>query len=181
MDEQIKQRVVGAIVLVSLAVIFIPMLFEGNRDMGELSISETNIPPFPEQKFEEKVRPLPTVEEIEKKIAPPEIISKPELPVAPPEKPEKKTDDKKQKAIVKPAWVIQVGSFGQEDNAENFVTRLKTADFPAFVRSHSDSKRQMYRVFVGPELDKKRAEKNKAELEKRFKVKGILLEFSPKI
>lgn len=51
-----KQRIIGAVVLVSLAVIFIPMLLDGNRQY-ERVIVKTNIPPKP-RSFNSKIIPL---------------------------------------------------------------------------------------------------------------------------
>jgi DedD protein len=47
---QLKQRLVGAIVLVALAVIFIPMLLPGEGDLSE-GIHGSNIPPEPDYRF----------------------------------------------------------------------------------------------------------------------------------
>jgi DedD protein len=47
---QLKQRLVGAIVLVALAVIFIPMLLPGGGDLSD-GIHGSNIPPEPDYRF----------------------------------------------------------------------------------------------------------------------------------
>lgn len=47
MEDPLKKRLVGAVVLVSLAVIFVPMLFE-DEPVVSSHISETNIPPRPD-------------------------------------------------------------------------------------------------------------------------------------
>ena len=52
MDDSLKKRLIGAVVLVSLAVIFVPMLVE-DEPVVSGHITETNIPPRPE---------LPTVD-----------------------------------------------------------------------------------------------------------------------
>lgn len=46
MNAILKQRLVGAIVLISLAVIFLPMLFTGKGELGEKKF-ESQIPPEP--------------------------------------------------------------------------------------------------------------------------------------
>ncbi len=50
MNIQLKQRLVGAVVLVALAVIFIPMLLPGKGDLSG-SIKGSNIPPAPDYRF----------------------------------------------------------------------------------------------------------------------------------
>jgi len=48
MNNTLKQRLVGAVVLVALAVIFIPMLLDTPDPTGSVTVS-TEIPPLPEQ------------------------------------------------------------------------------------------------------------------------------------
>jgi len=61
-ETNLKVRLVGAIVLVSLAVIFIPMILDG-REIAGPPAGESNIPPKPENGFVSKIIPLtPTVE-----------------------------------------------------------------------------------------------------------------------
>ncbi|MBT8141856.1 MAG: hypothetical protein HKN88_02645 [Gammaproteobacteria bacterium] len=58
------------------------------------------------------------------------------------------------------AWVVQTGSFGQRNNAEKEVSRLKAKGFPAFLSRYTTQDNSiMYRVRVGPEKDRARAEK----------------------
>ena len=54
MEERLKQRLVGAIVLVSLAVVFVPMLLDAPHDLGE-EPSTTPIPERPQDRFESGV------------------------------------------------------------------------------------------------------------------------------
>lgn len=176
MDQHLKQRIVGAIVLISVAVIFIPMLFEERAELGELSISETNIPKFPNEEFEEKVEPLPIKKEIEEQVKLPVMPAPSSEPVSV-KKLVKKKVVKESEATFKiaPSYIIQVGSFGNKNNAENFAGKIKKSGFPAFVKSSSENKKRMYRVVVGPELDRKRTEQNKAKIEKLFNLKAIIL------
>jgi len=65
------------------------------------------------------------------------------------------------------AWVVQIGSFGDRNNAENEVQALKAKGFPAFLsRFVSNNKKVLYRVRVGPEKDRLRAEKLAESLKK---------------
>ena len=51
-DEQFKRRLVGAAVLASLAVIFIPMLFEDESKLQPPPLYQTQIPDPPTPPFE---------------------------------------------------------------------------------------------------------------------------------
>src|SRR3990172_8539978 len=57
MEQRLKERLVGASVLVILAVIFIPMLLGGSPESDQL-ITETNIPERPISKSGSRVVPL---------------------------------------------------------------------------------------------------------------------------
>lgn len=65
MDERLKHRLVGAAVLVSLAVIFLPMLLNNAGESGP-TITSTNIPPKPKNGFSSRVMP---VEEPQPRVA----------------------------------------------------------------------------------------------------------------
>ena len=56
MDNLVKQRVIGAVVLVALAVIFIPMLLESPEE--ELGPVGSNLPDRPEMSVRDRIEPL---------------------------------------------------------------------------------------------------------------------------
>jgi DedD protein len=60
MDMSLKQRLIGAIVLIALAVIFVPMLLDGSGHKEQIAMG-LNIPPEPEFKFEEPLPSLPDI------------------------------------------------------------------------------------------------------------------------
>ena len=65
------------------------------------------------------------------------------------------------------AWVVQIGSFGDRKNAEKEVASLKVKGFPAFLRRFVTAEdKVLYRVRVGPEKDRARAEKLSERLSK---------------
>lgn len=57
MDSELKRRLVGTLIIVSLVVIFVPMLFEEKDDLTQDS-GDTSIPEFPRD-FDSQVIPLP--------------------------------------------------------------------------------------------------------------------------
>jgi DedD protein len=73
------------------------------------------------------------------------------------------------------AWVIQAGSFTNEDKARALADKLRQSRFSAFVEAvHGDSG-SIYRVQVGPELDRGRAEQIQRQMESNAGVKGLIL------
>ena len=70
-----------------------------------------------------------------------------------------KTDAKNSKSkLVK--WSLQAGSFSKKENAQAMVDKLRKQGFPASMTS----KGNLYRIKIGPELDKKRAAEMKSKL-----------------
>lgn len=189
MNEQIKQRLVGAVVLVSLAVIFIPMLLDGGDD-SSMPRFGSNIPEQPQLDFEPLEIPLQPVESAPDR---PRIIDKAEAPP-----PETEPEPPKSAEPVKPpptltakeepvspgksadsdepvTWVVQVGSFGQSDNALALRDRLRKNGFTAFVEKYRDGGKTSYRVRVGPELKRSTAERHLEQLQEKLQLKGIIM------
>src|SRR6478752_5572 len=52
MDSGLKQRLLGAAVLVALAIIFVPMFLGNAPPKADSAIQNLDIPPLPERKFE---------------------------------------------------------------------------------------------------------------------------------
>ncbi len=61
-------------------------------------------------------------------------------------------------------WVVQLGSFASKDNAESLAKGLRAKGYRAFVSEFRGSGRVLYRVRVGPEQDRARAETIAARL-----------------
>lgn len=194
MEERLKKRLIGATVLVSLVVIFVPMLLE-QEPVVYPTIEESNIPPRPEGEFSSRVLPLESESldalpeaasaQAEPEARQPEARERPEKPVKPESKPEAATaaaqpepkPDPSQLRVGLSAWVIQAGSFSNRQNADKVVKDLQGKKFAAFVEQTEIKGKILYRVLIGPEVDRKRAEstaeKLKPELE-RWKLTGKL-------
>ena len=184
MDEALKRRLIGATVLVSLAVIFVPMLLQ-HEPVLEQEINSTNIPPRPDRDFSSRVLPA----ESDQLALPPG--GRPQLPEAVPEAekqvsraPKVEPQGVSQKApkpspvapeprVGLSAWIIQVGSFSHRANAEKLLKRLRTKGFSADIEQASVKGKTMFRVLVGPEVDRKRAESMLARLDREVKSLGL--------
>lgn len=172
LDDGLKQRVVGALVLLALAVIFLPVLFD--RDPMVPVDRESQIPPAPEVVHVEINEPeLP-----EGSVSAPE----PELMYVPEE-----ADEVGE--IYEPpglggdgtpnSWVLQVASFRQRELADALGQKLNEQDFPAYVREVSHPNGALFRVYVGPKLDKQALVTMKTEVEKNFGLETLVLPFKP--
>lgn len=84
-------------------------------------------------------------------------------------------------ALSQAAWVVKVGSFSKEQNANALVTKLRDAGFATFTRKIISSQGQtMISVLVGPDLQKEKLEKNLLKLEELANIKSLkVTTFSP--
>lgn len=190
MDENhLKQRIVGAIVLVALAVIFIPMFLSGDRD-GDMPILDSNIPSKPENVEQLKTlelspdRPVPEMKTPDRTPVdehPPQAESE-----AAPDKtaPAATEDTAATDSSVTPptsesrdskAWAVQVGSFSKQSNALGLRDKLRDKGYRAFVEQVSTDKGEVYRVRVGPEVHRSQAEELKKELQEKLKLNGLVV------
>ncbi len=186
MEDRLKRRLVGAIVLVSLAVIFLPMLLERPDDGRPLS-EVSNIPPKPPEleNFRSSVVALPDVEPLIPPPATPALTE--EAPVdatAEPEpvaEPEAQADEPAAQApqalVGVSSWVVQVASLSSSEGAARLVADLRAKGHTAFMEQTSVRGKDLFRVRVGPEIDRKRAERAAAAIDAAFKVKSRVLRY----
>jgi DedD protein len=82
MDQMLKQRLIGAIVIISLAVIFIPMILEGPDN--ELSPRNQDMPPPPTIDYQAEVElPVPSSESPEPAESPDATVTEQEVSAIP--------------------------------------------------------------------------------------------------
>lgn len=168
MDKQLQQRLIGAIVLVSLGVIFIPALLDGSgfKSRHERSIEIPQQPEF---------APLTQLEVA--KIKTPIEIRK-----------EKKKQQDKQKQKLKPAiavkkkkaepiqaWALQVGTFSQKANALVLQDKLRADKHPAYVFDTNVNGKSTFKVRIGPIIDKKRVQTLKNKIKQSDNLDGYIV------
>lgn len=192
MNDQLKHRLLGAIVLVALAVIFIPMIFDFRDDRK--NITGSPIPPKPKEAFTTLTIPLqpntPVAPSAPVQAEPvqPVPTPKPEPVVVQPQPESKKTppSTKLTPEVKKPpsapsgpspnAWVVQLGSFSSEKNAITLRDRLRKAGFAAYVEK-VPGKKDVVRVRIGPELKRDKAEALKERLKKELKQQAVVMPY----
>lgn len=160
MDQNLKRRLVGAVVITSLAAIFVPMLFDDPIDESGKMISELKIPDAPSNSLDADAFPLP--KSIDDVVDLPEPMSLREM----------KGNQESASEMVR--WFLQVGIFTQKSNAITLQNTIRKQGFPVTISTITGEKGQLYRVKVGPELDKKRAEAMKQKIDKLNNIKSIL-------
>ena len=177
MDEGLKRKLVGAGVLVAVAIVVLPQLSTTAGDASYLAKSvpiESNIPdmsmPLP------KSLAIPMSQPSEVAMNTPEAVTQTDI----------KVDQQtlKLKTFQKPVlentgqsvvWHIQVGSFSKASNAFELRDNLRKAGYAAF---EAVSKGGAYtRVFVGPSTQKQQLEEQMLAIKQAFKIQGQLVVF----
>jgi DedD protein len=185
-DGRLKQRLTGAIVLVALGVIFIPMLLSGGRDM-EIPVFGSNVPERTQDIRDikhidaaELEKPVPEVVNprripIDHKLPEPEIVKEKDKTIVDTIKEATLPDKAEVSAVKETAWAVQVGSFSKRTNALALKDKLQKKNMHAFVERIMNNNNAVYRVRVGPETTKEKAEELNTMLTKDFKLSGIVV------
>jgi cell division septation protein DedD len=71
-------------------------------------------------------------------------------------------------------WVVQVGVFSSQNNAEQLVFRLRDAGFRASSQSRQSGGNTVFRVLVGPEVSREAAMRVRDRIEAEQGIKGIV-------
>lgn len=131
------------------------------------------------EKEEEKTAAAPEQETAaeEKPQQPEQEIKAAESERAEEASPEKNAPAREVKSRGLTAWVVQIGSFSKEDNANNLVKKLQSSGYPAFIEPLKQDSGTAYRVRIGPELLRSDANALKEKLEQELEMEGIVLEY----
>ena len=150
MDRKLRKRIIGAIVLAAFLVILVPEWLDGAGHKSRYS-NEVDIPDKPEFKpISEYMESSDSTATINKQI---------------------KTEESSVHA-----WALQLGSFSKEANAEAMRDKLRVKGYASYVDVLKKPNRIVYRVRIGPELDKKQLEKLQVELTKKEKMKSMVVQ-----
>lgn len=178
------QRMIGAIVLLSLAIIFVPMVLEQDDDEISESIKGTNIPTMPDnvativfqmdnegvfRNLEEQVEKGETLS-IRKALEKDERVVPEDKPTSKPEEASEALSKRSVDPVIvtegaATTWMVQLGSFGAKKNAIALRDKLRKRDFPSYLRERQSATGSIWQVRVGPELSAKKAVELKKELE----------------
>ncbi|WP_322978114.1 SPOR domain-containing protein [Pseudomonas sp. C11] len=202
LEKGLKQRMVGALVLVALAVIFLPMLLSRQDEMRRVVVDAPEMPQAPAVP-EMIVEPADVAEPQalpEEPVAPeseaPQVV---EVPVQPTttQKPAAPVEPAKPTAVLAPAsapvaaaskpesrldantlpisWSVQLASLSSRPGAENLQKTLRSQGYNAYIRSFDG----MNRVFVGPLIERAEAERLRDQLNRQHKLNGFVVRFQP--
>lgn len=200
LDRRLKQRIVGAAVLLALVVVFLPMLFQRQDEQRPVQVEAPPMPAIP------PVMPLP---------AEPVVVPEPQVAAMPVESAESAdsavedaaptvagapSDQPAVQALQQPtpvqaaesqatpvgtgrldveglplSWTVQLASLSSRARAEELQGRLRKQGYNAYIRSVEG----MSRVFVGPLIERGEAERVSAQIARQYKLSPIVVRFQP--
>lgn len=167
--QQLKRRLVGALVLVSLAVIFVPMLLDSRtveQNLGA-AIPGRDTGPFDDQLAAAQPETITRADAVDPNTLPATAAGVPNATT--PEAPVAAAHPELQ------SWVVQMGSFGDRANADGLAGRLRAAGFDTVVEQARVAEQMVYRVQVGPEASEAGAEQLRARILDKLKLEGAVL------
>lgn len=189
LDNGLKQRMVGALVLLALAVIFLPMLLSREDESQRVQVDAPAMPEAPEVP-EVELQPVNVAQpqeladepvdseaaqgleviEAEPSVAPTKPAAIEPLPAQQPAAPSKL--DANSLPI---SWSVQLASLSSSEGAQKLQKTLRSQGYNAYVRTFDG----MNRVFVGPLIERAEADRLRDQLNRQHKLNGFVVRFHP--
>lgn len=185
MERALKERIIGAIVLVIFVVLVVPIFLDGPPEDGEIVSERVLLPGQKDQDTKTVVlergrsEPIPVASNAEDDTEKPEELpAQPKVTQPAPEPipqqetarveqdpaPQPQTEPAKSTASTTGMWAVQLGSFSNKENAEKLAADLRKQGYAAFLSQLQTSSGQLHRVRIGPQKDRASAEAMAARL-----------------
>lgn len=198
MDPIIKQRLVGALVLLALGVVFWPIIFveapapqmvvmEPMAPRPEIDTTPIEAPQSPEERISAALPKLPDQAEaqsqadagttIEDEPAPLDALPQAETldPLVPrDEAPVAPTLDEEGLGV---AWVLQVATVSAEPRADALRQQLQDKGYKAFVVPIQRGDDTLYRVQIGPKVERAKLEPIRVAIDRELAVESAILRY----
>lgn len=196
MEVRVRERLIGALVVVTIVVLLVPAILKGRgttpaeppaESTRRVEVPTSDAPPPPAESVlvpepvadaqpaadaEPATSTSAKAQRTERSAPPPDAGSmasapppapKPQAAAQAPSKAPPAAPASKSTAT---AWAVQLGAFSNRSKAEQLVAQLKERRYAAFVLEYRASGQVLYRVRVGPEQERARAEEIAARLAK---------------
>ncbi len=180
MERNLKERIIGAAVLVAFVVLVVPVFLDGSPENGEVISERVSLPgQADEQKLQtivlprDREEPVPTAasnKPVEQQAArkqpaaaSTEGAASTETPPASAPAPEPRPQTPAPTVVDETdsstgMWAVQLGSFSNQQNAEKLAAELRKQGFAAFLSRLTTASGPLHRVRIGPQKDRDSAE-----------------------
>jgi DedD protein len=207
-NSALQNRLVGTVIIVALAVIFLPDLLDGKKQTKQ--DIQVSIPKVPEvlsmqQPSEVDIEALSQQAQITASIELETAVddepstelesSRPTMRIPTtnnasselnmqPQNPNASLANQTQILIADPqdsaGWVVQLGSFRHQKNVRELINVLEKAGYRTFSRPVQTPSGELTKVFVGPEIEQEKLKMALPHLNEITKLKGRLTPFTIK-
>ncbi|WP_191603390.1 SPOR domain-containing protein [Marinomonas algicola] len=207
LDKTVRFRLIGVIILVIVSAAVLPIILDGERPPElDVTIQIEAAPSIPSVKVAplQPITSLGINDDSDSEIEPSSSADEPTTNVSTSsvkkEEHSKQSDDGifKPQVTVKatntirsneqsstpksvaptaskePRWSVQIATFKSKNNAENLVKKLIKADYAAY----SITTNSLYKVYVGPEIKREKAEQFRDQIKKDIGLKGLIVKYS---
>tara|TARA_B100000123_G_scaffold250387_1_gene209239 strand:+ start:204 stop:785 length:582 start_codon:yes stop_codon:yes gene_type:complete len=191
----IKQRFVGFVVLVAIAVIFWPIVFVTPENADDFELPVFEMPPKPAVAVSERREPvldkvdqsiLPEMPERQPPIVQPVDVASPMPDVAlvdADEEPEQQASALERAEFDEQglpiSWELQVATFSTAQRAEEISQLLRDKGHKAYVSPIILDDQRLFRVMIGPKLQKQRLIEIQPAINDYFSVESFIVRFTP--
>ena len=199
-----KQRIVGGLVLVALGVIVIPFLLDMHP--GEEWWGKGNIPKKPDNGFVTRVLPLDewskqaqgdlakgsqqldtVVEHAPAAPTPDQAHAPSPAEPSPPAAPAQPSAPETSPPVASPqgaggaggteGWVVQLGSFSNQKNADELREKLQKMAYHVFVEQITQEGQTVYRVRIGPQRQRSDADTIRDRLARELQLNAMVMHY----
>lgn len=164
LDTRVKQRLVGALVLLGLVAIVIPIVFHGNSIKPDVVAMSPVVPEPPTD---------PAVLQIVDEEA--QTVKQTQVQLS---QQEQHLQAQQSHTIQTHTWTIQIASFRDKALAQELQKKLDEQNILTYIRKEqpAHAKEEYYRLFSGPYPNKAQAESLLTQLQQTTKVTGLLID-----
>ncbi|MDP6653031.1 MAG: SPOR domain-containing protein [Gammaproteobacteria bacterium] len=184
MKQGTKQRIIGTVVLLALALIFLPIIFDGQGSyQNQISSRIPATPVVPILPEPQQVRPVIIADA---EAAEPAPITNTETTPEP-------AENRVEVSSSEPAftrdipslnssglaqgWSVRLGSFSNVSNANTLLERLQAAGYKAYTRAIASEQGALTGVFVGPWLERSMVQDYQERLQQEFQLAGMVVRY----
>lgn len=189
----IKQRFVGFVVLLAIALIFWPIVFVTPENADDFELPVFEMPPKPVVAVSERREPvlnkvdqsvLPKVQEREPAIIQPIDIASPAPDLAlvdADEEPEQQSSALQRADFddqgLPVSWELQVATFSTAERAQEIALELRNKGHKAYVSAVTIDGTKLFRVRIGPKMQKERLRDLQPDIDAYYGVESSIIRF----
>ena len=189
----IKQRFVGFVVLVAIAVIFWPIVFVTPDNADDFELPVFKMPPKPTVPVSERREPeldkvdqsiLPELPERQPPIVQPVDVASPKPDVAlvdADDEPEQQASALERAEFdgqgLPVGWELQVATFSTAQRAEEIALELRNKGHKAYVSAVKIGGTKLFRVRIGPKMQKQRLQDLQPDIDAYYGVESSIIRF----